>query len=205
MDPVQVATETMDQFPIEKLIWPALTLLQNSRYTFAGKKRTFTLSHQYDKFLTNQVLNANSPQTYYASIGEGDWVSCWLNRLCETDLTAGIKMPKIDRIIIKHLNTEFAAQLEKHNLLSPGFSKRMQNNLASIREAEHKLNYNVDVSIRDWGQTFPRFHGHAIGNWTLVGLWAVDSSGFFHVKTPVQVYHKSVDPSHFNRIIRWFE
>lgn len=197
-------SELIQDLSIE-MLGPSLTLLQKGFYLINRKKRLYTHPYQYDRFLTNRVFKSKHPMTYYASIGEGDWVASWISRLNEQSLRINKKSPMIDKIVIMHINQEYALKLEGLNVLRPGFTQRMLSNIETINNSVSQWSSKVQIITRQWNTGIPMFHGHIIDNWSLIGFWLANEKGHLHVKTSLDVYHKSVDEPYFNMIIRAFD
>lgn len=144
----------------------------------------------YTSSLTKLVTAAGEDRPLLVSIGTGDFLAPWLTRLYhEQAVNPKARRPRLNQLVIKHLDEKLARSLVTLNVLQDGFWDALQTNLNTLRSDPYLKRYNVQIDIRSW-PVVPPFHGYLCQDRILVGPWMVNESGHLHVKTPLFEAHR---------------
>lgn len=159
----------------------------------------------YTSSLTKLVSVKGEDRTLFASVGTGDFLAPWLTRLySEHAAQPEKKRPRLNRLVIKHLDEKLARSLESLHVLEEGFWDALQANLRKVRNDPYVKRYGVVIDVHSWQQV-PPFHGYLCQNRILVGPWMVNEAGHLHVKTPLFEADRKAVPQQHEFVRKQFE
>lgn len=167
------------------------------------KKATWIGVSDYTKALTNAVSEQKHDGTLYVSVGTGDFLTPWIRRLYAESVT-DTKCPRIQRLIVKHIDLDKARGLEALKILEPRFVDKLQLNIETLQSDLALKSYGIEVEVRHW-PTMPFFHGYLVGKEFLIGHWQFGHGGQLHVRTPLFKSSEEKLPSVYKFVKEQFE
>ena len=139
---------------------------------------------EYDMALTRVMARSKESHDLCCSVGIGDFIVPWLQRLYRHTEMNHKLTPKIQRILIRHLPYALIEELSRCGVLGNDFGPRLQSNISTLINDSVISGHGVGVEVHPWAQ-LPSFHGLLYSQDFLAGIWSIDSSGRLHVQTPL--------------------
>ena len=126
---------------------------------FRRGPRVYTAVAEYDMALTRMVSHSKELHDLYCSVGTADFIVPWLQRLYRHAEATYKPVPKIQRILIRHLPYALIESLSRCEVLDSEFGARLRSNISTLAKDPIISNCGVEIDIRPW-KRLPAFHGH---------------------------------------------
>lgn len=141
---------------------------------------------EYTDRLSKLVQSPGPNSTLYVSVGTADFVTPWLTRLyAEPAVGLQTSAPRLDALVLKHIDLNAAEALEAAGALEPRFVERLRLNMEDLqREGSDLTKRAVRFKTCLW-KLLPFFHGYLFEDTFLIGPWRVGHGGHLHVRTPL--------------------
>lgn len=152
----------------------------------------------------SDLVQQGEISTLWVSTGPADFVAQWLPRLYSEANEKHVPGPKIDKLVIKHLDLNLANKMQKAGILEPLFYEKLKVNLKTLT-CNHALSaHHVKVKCRTW-EKLPPFHGFLFREECLIGQWGVGIGGYLHVQTHLNHIRKSDLPNVYSFVLKQFK
>jgi hypothetical protein len=162
-----------------------------------GKRK----QHEAQSYFTKRVLNCKGEVDLLVSAADLSYVKPLLRDILvpPAQFQPGQPppcLPRIKRLVIRHLSDDCIDALTKINALSTNFKGDLKNNIQGIRELARTTEALHAIEVWPWDK-LPKFHGVLCGDLMLIGPWIIHDNGELSSMESESVFDRKADSKFF--------